>query len=430
MNKKVDTNLVFTPSTPATLTFIERDEELNNDLVDALRTPGKQIVVYGHSGFGKTTLLINKIKQTYEHHIVSRCMIDSSINQLILDAFDQLNTFYTNEVTASRTSSISGEISAKYLNIKSILKAENYESTSAVSRKAVPIQLTAQRLAEFFGAAKCCWIIEDFHKVQQSEKVKLSQMMKVFMDSAMQYPDVKLIALGAVETAREVVAYDNEMKNRVAEIHVPLMTQPELNKIMDRGQELLNIKFNPSVTIKVSRFSSGLPAVCHQLCLNMCFNKAINYTADNKISLNEDDLEKAIQKYLKSNSDTLKAKFDKATKVERSRKYENTKEILRAMLSIGGDEITYNEILAEIHKKHVSYPAGNLTSYLKQLTSIERGEVIRHDHNSNKFSFSDPFFKAYAYLHFNQTNGDGNNLDLQYSIERLMEYFLNPKKGQ
>ena len=50
---------VFTPSQPAKLSFIDRDS-INDSLVNALNTPGKQIVVYGHSGSGKTTLLSNK----------------------------------------------------------------------------------------------------------------------------------------------------------------------------------------------------------------------------------------------------------------------------------------------------------------------------------------------------------------------------------
>ena len=38
---------VFTPTKPARLTFVER-EKINDRLVNALRTPCKQLIVYGH----------------------------------------------------------------------------------------------------------------------------------------------------------------------------------------------------------------------------------------------------------------------------------------------------------------------------------------------------------------------------------------------
>ena len=47
------------------------------------------------------------------------------------------------------------------------------------------------------------------------------------MDKSADYPYLKIIALGAVNTGREVVEYDTEMRNRVSEIEVTLMKDPE-----------------------------------------------------------------------------------------------------------------------------------------------------------------------------------------------------------
>ena len=82
-SEKHDVYKVFTPTTPARLTFVER-EKVNSKLVNALRTPGKQVVVYGHSGSGKTTLLVNKLHQLYENHLTSRCMKSVTFDMLVL----------------------------------------------------------------------------------------------------------------------------------------------------------------------------------------------------------------------------------------------------------------------------------------------------------------------------------------------------------
>ncbi|PZS21874.1 MAG: hypothetical protein DLM60_05430 [Pseudonocardiales bacterium] len=84
---------VFTPTTQARVNFVERDT-VNDRLVDALRTPGEQIVMYGDSGSGKSTLPQRKLEQLYESHITTRCSAASTFTSILLDTFDQLDTHY------------------------------------------------------------------------------------------------------------------------------------------------------------------------------------------------------------------------------------------------------------------------------------------------------------------------------------------------
>ena len=207
--EKHDVRDVFTPTKPAILTFVER-KAINEKLVDSLRTPGKQLVVYGHSGSGETTLLINKLFQLYENHITTRCMSGLNFDQIIIDAFDQLNQYYISEETRTIKSGISGSLSAEYIGIKAKIDLSLSEDFQTKQHRIIPPQLTPQKLASFIGSAGCCWVLEDFHKIDDGEKKKLSQIMKIFMDMAVDYNDLKIIAIGAVGTAREVVAYDSE----------------------------------------------------------------------------------------------------------------------------------------------------------------------------------------------------------------------------
>ena len=71
----------------------------------------------------------------------------------------------------------------------------------------LPPQLTAQNLAKMIGSVHACWVLEDFHKIEEVEKVKFAQMMKVFADLSDTYPELKIIAIGAVNSAREVIKY-------------------------------------------------------------------------------------------------------------------------------------------------------------------------------------------------------------------------------
>ncbi len=221
------------------------------------------------------------------------------------------------------------------------------------------------------------------------------------MDSSSDYPEAKIIAIGAVSSPREILKYNPELKERVAEIPIPLLDEKEMGQIISRGGELLNIKFPPKIIGRIISLSNGLGAVCHHLCLNICIqkgNKGINKTQFITKIFTHDDLNKSVQKYVKDKSDTFQSIYDLATSSKRTRKYENGKLIIEAMLRIDKDEVSHNEILLEIKKKEENYPQSNLSVYLSSLSEPKMGEIIRRNEDSGNYSFSNPFFKVFALM--------------------------------
>ena len=47
---------VFTPASAAEVNYVARPE-LENNIIEEIQTVGKQILLYGHSGSGKTTII-------------------------------------------------------------------------------------------------------------------------------------------------------------------------------------------------------------------------------------------------------------------------------------------------------------------------------------------------------------------------------------
>ncbi|WP_445712114.1 hypothetical protein [Flavobacterium sp.] len=405
------TKKIFTPTSSAKFTFVEREAKLNNHFVDALNTPGKQIVLYGHSGCGKTTLLTNKINQTYENSYTTRCMEGMTFENIVFDGFDQLSSLYT-ENSTTKSFKIAPELNVSYLDIKASLKLGDYTTQKTeTNRHILPPQLTPQRLAKFYGASNSCWILEDFHKIKGDDKIKTSQLMKVFMDMSEEYEDLKIIALGAVGTARQVIEYDKEMNNRVAEIFIPYMKPNEIESIINTGEKLLNILFSKEVKSKIIKYSCGLPSICHQLCLNICFNKKIHETSKTKISINIEDLDKAISKLVEEKSDTLKSEFDKSIKVGNGVKINIPKIILENCLELNKDEFSHLEIFNQIKKYSIT--ESNLTKSLSELCIPIRSEILIYDENSNLYRFNNLFLKAYAYLRLKEEITKNENAELE-----------------
>ena len=382
---------VFTPTTSAKITFVER-KSVNNKLVDALRQPGKQVVVYGHSGSGKTTLLAKKLEELYEDHVTSRCTKSSTFDDLIKTAFHRLQTTTTSEKVRTRAKKSGASVSQNGFGIAS----ESAETSQEKETAAVPFQVTAEVLAEELGKRKCCWVLEDFHKVPLEEKIKLAQCMKMFKDCADEYPEVKIVAIGAVNTAREVIECDQEMATRVAEICVPLMTKDELRKIISLGEQALNVELEYRVRESIILLSNGLGAACHGLALSILLENGVNSTRETKLFVNTDKLHSGITRFLEESSDTLKKRFDTAFGHIKGKKYDNGRLILEGLCKFDQEGAAFADLLSKIRENEPSYPAGNLSTYAKLLCNEDKGDLLRFDEASKKYSFNDPLTRVFA----------------------------------
>lgn len=393
---------IFTPASPASHTFVERNI-LNQKLDRALQTRGKQIILYGHSGTGKTTILKNKISTYYSKKITTRCLKNITIEDIILDAFNELDIYFKDSIETVSDAKISGGLSAKFLGIQAKLGTEISDGSKETLKKLIALQLTPPTLAKFIGEAGCCWIIEDFHKVVSQDKDRLSQIMKVFMDMADDYPKLKMITIGAVNSAREVIQYDKEMKNRVAEINIELMEHDQLLQIIEKGESILNVKFDETVKEKIVSFSSGLPAVTHNLCLLICQLQGVIRKRTTLFQFTAAHLKKAVNEFIKENEDTFKSIFETATYSKYQRQYESPKDLLYLIIESKLEEFTVNDLSQLLKEKHANYKAGNLKNYLDELTEVEREEVLRYHKGTNSYYFSNPFFKSYvAAKHFEE----------------------------
>jgi energy-coupling factor transporter ATP-binding protein EcfA2 len=414
---------VFTPTLPAMLTFVER-EKINERLVDSLQTPGKQLVLYGYTGSGKTTLIINKLNQLTDKYIISRCVSSMTYEDLVLDAFDQLDPYYRELTTSTKCTTKEASVAAEYGLLRGKLSTIEKAEIASVSRRILPPQLTPQRLAIFMGIAGYCWVIEDFHKLSSVEnKKRLSQTMKVFVDCAFDYPKLKIIAIGQVGTAREFVEFDKELQRRVTEIHIPLMEMDELREILRKGEKLLNIEMDQQVTKSIIRHSNGLAAVCHQLALNCCRSIGMVETLDSRGTITAPHFKTALKQYIEEESDTTKVKFDKAIRPRRESKYGNYGLILFAIAEDKSEHgIIRADILANIKRREPNYPSGNLTKYLKELMSPARGELIRYDEPSGKYLYNNAFHKAFALAYLGKAVGEAR---YEYKIEDLFDKDLS-----
>ena len=428
---------VFTPTTPARLTFVNRSK-IEKSLARALRLPGKQIIVFGPSGSGKTTLLKNMFENLNRPYISTPCNRNITLDNLKSELLRKLDVSVVEKIEKTEGDEIGGEVSGGFMGIGAKANSKLTGSNKSTIKTLGSESLSVGKLIEELGKRKLCWLIEDFHKIDESNKVDFSQLMKIFMDAADTYPEVKIIAIGAVNSAREVVSYESELNNRVAEIQVPLLLDTELESIINKGCDLLNIYFKEPVKNKIIGYSYGLPSVTHYLCYSSCEEMEVIKTQtikgiDEDIDESEEiqnvnirkeipdsALQEAINSYIFEKSDSYKQIYNKATKIVSKRNYDNPIDIINAVLELRmKDGSTVQEIKSHIKRRYRTYRGNKLRQYLFELTNSNRGEILRYDKDSDRFSFSNPFIQAFAYCKKNETIGTEYVISKNQLVEEL-----------
>ena len=322
------------------------------------------------------------------NYIITHCESNTTFNDLLLAAFDKLDRFYIFQKESNSQYSVTSAIKAEYKSISAEISNQKSISHTEISTRVVPPQLTPQKLAQFLGEVKAVWVIEDFHKIEDSEKVRLADVLKIFIDSANDFPCVKIICIGAVGTARELVSLDTNLYPRVSELYVPLLDQKEIKQIINVGCKCLHIEMSESLIEKIVFYSNQLASLTHQMCYEICSKNQVKCTKFLKRHIDDDQFKSAIQGYIETNSDTLKGIYESITKNKL------VWYILKTVVTVEKESLTFDEIKSRINNRRHSFDDDSIIAELKKLSEESVG-ILRFNSNSEKFYIATPFWGAF-----------------------------------
>lgn len=384
---------VFTPTSAAKDNYVERpdlEERVNSDL----NTPGKQIVLFGSSGSGKTTLVQHLLSKRGIRYIITHCDSQTTFESIILNAFDNLNVFVEKEIVKTHSFSKKASIGAEYRNLKTTYQEQLSEASSTTYAPILPAQLTPQKLAKFCGELQTIWIIEDFHKVEAEQKKRIADMLKVFVDMANQYQITKVICIGACESATELIQFDPNLKNRISEIRIPLLTENYIRNIIKNGFGMLNIKVNASTEDKLYFYSARLGSQVHQMCLDICNGLHIEQRGRKSIVLDDSAFTKyAVKGFVEHNEGKFSSIYDKAIRNELGWY------VLVTFTRNSQDTLAFREIKKLVNLNGRSFSDSEILATLDELQS-PGNEVIIYNQSTEKYRISSPFWLAFLRMQF------------------------------
>jgi len=391
-------NQTYTPSAPieARKFFSGRAAQLL-DVMGSLQQKGRNVIIYGDRGVGKTS---------FSNIVKILCETDG--NQVARIACDTNDTF----------ESVWKKVLSRFL-VKRRTVRENvigFTATDEIKADVIPLYKLADdrpltndliiQLLSYLDDAVV--IIDEFDRLDK-DKVDMRAMADLIKGISDAVARFKIILVAVAEDVTSLIEGHESIERNLQQIHMPMMTASEIKEIVEKGNTVFDIQFNPEVVDEIVQLSAGFPHFTHSLCY---FAVYLALYAKNS-SIEKNHLDYAIDRTVAGTHHSLKEAYRDATLATKKNIF---KEVLFAASKVETDEYGYFQandlkpILAELLKKPVQL--GAFISHLTKFCTNERGHILKVSGppNRRKYKFRNPMMKAFVAIKVIQEENDAKRL--------------------
>lgn len=375
-----------------------RHERLEERVQGALRELGRQIVTYGPTGVGKTSLVRFLCHKNEIPYVRVECGVE--FDEMLRDALANV----VNEEVIEKVKSKSGEAEAGLLAGMFSFKGRasaGVETKIAEVRRALP-NLVAEALE---AAGKQVLFLDNYENLRSQShavetKQSIVQLLKSLSDRAADNPDaLKLVIAGIPEASEELVTADEATARRLAQIEVSRMPSDELDQILVHGEAKLGIKFEGLCRDRILQSSDGFPYYTHLVALH-CSRRAIDAGRE---FVELSDFEAAIDDIILDCDLSLRSAYRNA--VETSGDVRARRSIMEAMARLNDLEVPFRDIrksFMQIHPGRYASPA-KLNFLSPSMSELCDKYGILADKGlskslNNLYRFQNPLMRAYVRL--------------------------------
>ena len=291
------TNDVFGVRSKLIKSYIER-ESVDKAFREAL-TDGNEVIVYGSSKQGKTSLILNNLKE--EQYVKVECSPQTQPVDIYKSILRQIGIKFIESETTEDKYEHGGKVSAGFkIKIPFIgdtaTSAEIVDKAiSGVTKKEAYVEYNlelAQDVSEILKQHKIkkYLILENFHYLTLEVQEALAYDLRVFQDQG-----IIFIILGIWREANRLVQFNGDLLDRITEIPVEPWSVEDFKKVIIKGASLLNVDFS-DIENQIISGSFDSIGVVQELLKYSCISANINQTCDTKQKLTAENLKEAIEK--------------------------------------------------------------------------------------------------------------------------------------
>lgn len=264
---------VFGVSRDPVASYVER-KSVDDALATALAET-RQIIIYGSSKQGKTSLLLRHLSD--DKRVTVHCGPTTTAEDIYRSFLRQRGVEITTEKTSGTSRDIGTSISAKFTAMIPFFGSGTAEAKGDVKagakedvkRKAIEFNLAnAQDIGELLLAlegAGIFYVLENFHYLTDDVQRQLAFDLRTFEEMGLRF-----VILGVWRERNRLVQYNGDLQDRIAEVPVEPWEVSDFQRIVDEGSKILRLTFSPEVAERIFSKAHGSVAVVQELLKKFC----------------------------------------------------------------------------------------------------------------------------------------------------------------
>jgi Cdc6-like AAA superfamily ATPase len=408
----LDPEDVFTPKTIVSKRMFERRNEpdlsgrpgLQDLLRDAIRERGCQVLLYGDTGVGKSSLLTNVADLVGAETLEIDCKSGMSMDDIIDHGNRQLVRFRAIGRSRSSTIEADAETSAEVpffarIRARIMSRFEQKDEFEVVESPAFTSLLQAMN-----SKGRTLLVLDNFQNIDlPNTRVQVAQHMESLSDAIGKKRvsgNLKFVVIGIADDANTLLGDSMSYVRRAEQIGVPRMPDQEIQEILNRGFGLLGLSASAVQLAKLVFYSDGFPYFAHLVGLHV--SRAV--IQDNVREVSDSSIDTAIARAAASVSASYAERLRLA--YERGGSTQPRKQIVRFLAASSGRQWEYREVI-ELWK--LANPTEVRTSYnflsaaLGQLADSAQGQILTSTGARGRFvyRFTDPHIRPFVRIQEN-----------------------------
>jgi Cdc6-like AAA superfamily ATPase len=403
--RRRDPDEVFTPKSVVTREmFAARNEAdlngrpgLQDRLRTALRDRGGQVLMYGDTGVGKSSLLKYAAEDEKLQYVSIECFSQRSYEQIIQECIGRLIDF--TEVSFADSYSAGGQMELsvgppKLMTAKGTTKREHGQTRTfqAVQKEPIEVLLEAMRATD-----RSIVVLDNFQNVDDPRaRTLVAQTMERLSDRSIETDDKKMVVIGIADDAPSLLAGSGSFTRRTAEVGVPRMPEDELRQVLDNGFRLLGLSVQVGVLDRLVFFSDGFPYFAHLLGQSVAKAARRADAAEIEMSMVEIALRDAAEQVAEGYESRVRRALEAGG---------DTQPRKRILELLAYDEDTVEWSSADAIRLFSVAHGGRddwsfLHTALAQLTSEKHGSMLKRTGTAGRYmyKFNDPHMRPYLRL--------------------------------